>query len=73
MHKKRQPDRVIAGNSDHPDRNWDGSFIEFEAGNDAYERSKFALCNMYHEWDGMQEIVAEERAKEGKSNEIFEL
>ena len=39
----------------------------------AYERAKFALCNMYHEWDGMQKIVAEERAKEGKPNEVFQL
>ena len=73
VNKKRQPDKVMVGNSDHPDRAWDGSFLEFEEGNNPYERSKFALCNMYHEWDGMQQIVAEERAKEGKSNEIFEL
>ena len=73
VNKKRQPDKIIAGNSDHPDREWDGGFLDFEEGNDAYERSKFALCNMYHEWDGMQEIVAEERAKEGRSNDVFEL
>lgn len=73
VNKKRQPNKIMAGNSDHPDRGWDGSFLEFEAGNDAYARSKFALCNMYYEWDGMQQIVQEERDKEGKSNAIFEL
>ncbi len=73
VNKKRHPGRVLAGNSDHPERAWDGSFLEFEAGDDAYQRAKFALCNMYHEWDGMQEIVAEERAKEGKPNEVFQL
>jgi len=28
---------------------------------------------MYYEWEGMTEIVAQERAKAGKPNEIFEL
>lgn len=73
VNKKRQPNKVLVGNSDHPDRAWDGSFLEFEEGNNPWERSKFALCNMYHEWDGMQEIVAEERAKAGEPNEVFEL
>jgi hypothetical protein len=67
VNKKRQPNKVMAGNSDHPDRAWDGSFLEFEEGNDPYERSRYALCNMYHEWDGMTEIVAQERAKERDS------
>ncbi len=73
VNKKRQPGKVMVGNSDHPDRAWDGSFLEFEEGNNPYERSKFALCNMYHEWDGMQQIVAEERAREGKSDAVFDL
>ena len=71
--KKRQPNKVMVGNSDHPDRAWDGSFLNFEEGNNPWERSKFALCNMYHEWDGMQAIVAEERMRAGDSNEVFEL
>ena len=73
VNKKRHPNHVIEGHSDHPDREWDGGFLELLEGDNPYERSKFALCNMYHEWDGMQRIVAEERAKEGKSNAIFEL
>ena len=48
-------------------------FYDFPDGNAQYERSKFAMLNMYHEWDGMQEIVAQERARAGKSNAIFEL
>jgi hypothetical protein len=70
---KRHPHHRVVGNSDHPDRLWDGGFIDFPDGNAQYERSKFALLNMYHEWEGMQEIVADERAKAGKSNEIFPL
>ena len=73
VNKKRQPNKVMVGNSDHPDRAWDGSFLNFEEGNNPWERSKFALCNMYHEWDGMQAIVAEERMRAGDSNEVFEL
>ena len=73
VNKKRAPNVVIEGHSDHPDREWNGGFIDFAPDDNAYERSKFALCNMYHEWDGMRAIVAEEREKEGKSNAVFEL
>jgi hypothetical protein len=31
--------------------------LEFEDGNDPWERSKNAMCNMWDEWDGMQDIV----------------
>jgi len=73
VNKKRQPNRIQGGYSDHPDRAWDGGFLEYEEGNNPFERSKFAMLNMWHEWDGMQEVVAEERAKAGKSNAVFEL
>ena len=73
VNKKRHPNNVIEGHSDHPDRDWDGGYLDLPVGDNPFERSKFALCNMYHEWDGMQQIVAEERAKEGKSNAVFEL
>tara|TARA_Y100001934_G_C12201937_1_gene701656 strand:- start:627 stop:1025 length:399 start_codon:yes stop_codon:yes gene_type:complete len=73
VNKKRHPNHKVEGHSDHPDRYWDGGFYDFPDGNAQYERSKFAMLNMYHEWDGMQEIVAQERARAGKSNAIFEL
>lgn len=73
VNKKRHPHHPVDGHSDHPDRHWDGGFFEFPDGKAQYERSKFALLNMYHEWEGMTEIVAQERAKAGKPNEIFEL
>ena len=73
VNKKRHPNHEVEGHSDHPDRHWDGGFYDFPDGNAQYERSKFAMLNMYHEWDGMQEIVAQERARAGKSNAIFEL
>ena len=73
VNKKRHPNHKVEGHSDHPDRYWDGGFYDFPDGNAQYERSKYAMLNMYHEWDGMQKIVAQERARAGKSNEIFEL
>lgn len=73
VNRKRHPHHRVVGNSDHPDRLWDGGFIDFPDGDAQYERSKFALLNMYHEWDGMQDIVAEERANAGISNEVFPL
>jgi hypothetical protein len=56
--KKRQPGVVVNGVSDHPDRGQHGEWLEFEAGNHPWERSKQALCNMWDEWDGMQEVVS---------------
>ncbi|MCZ6888431.1 MAG: hypothetical protein O7H39_08040 [Gammaproteobacteria bacterium] len=61
--KKRQPDKLVNGVTDHPDRGQMGEWLEYEEGNDPWERSKYAMCNMWHEWDGMQDVVAEEQAK----------
>ncbi len=64
-HKKRQPGIVAdnCGLTDHPDRAFDGGWLEFEEGNDPWERSKQSMIDMWNEWDGMREVVAEERAK----------
>ena len=61
--KSRQPDKLVNGVSDHPDRGQMGEWLEFEEGNDPWERSKHAMCNMWHEWVGMHQIVEEEQAK----------
>ena len=61
--KKRQPDKVVNGVSDHPDRGQMGEWLEFENGNDPWERSRYALCHMWHEWNGMAEVVAQEQAR----------
>ena len=63
--KKRQPGKLVNGVSDHPDRGQMGEGLEYEEGNDPWERSKYAMCNMWHEWDGMQEVVAEQSEKQG--------
>jgi len=62
--KKRQPNVMVNGISDHPDRGQRGEWLEFESGNNPWERSKYAMCNMWDEWEGMQEVVAEQRAME---------
>ncbi len=58
--KKRQPDKLVNGVTDHPDRGQMGEWLEYEEGNDPWECSKHAMCNMWHEWEGMQDIAAEE-------------
>ncbi len=62
--KSRQPNVMVNGVTDHPDRGQRGEWLEFESGNDPWERSKHAMCNMWEEWEGMQEVVAEGRAQE---------
>ncbi|MFP6853990.1 MAG: hypothetical protein VB939_12350 [Pseudomonadales bacterium] len=66
--KNRQPNVMVNGISDHPDRGQRGEWLEFEEGNDPWERSKYAMCNMWDEWQGMQEVVAEQRALEEEAS-----
>jgi len=61
--KARQPEKVVTGVSDHPDRGMLGEWLDFEEGNDPWQRSKLALTNMWDEWEGMHDIVAEESPK----------
>jgi hypothetical protein len=61
--KSRQPNVVVSGVSDHPDRGQMGEWLEYEEGNDPWARSKHALTNMWDEWEGMKDIVAEETPK----------
>ena len=62
--KKRQPNVVVNGISDHPDRGQSGEWLKFEEGNDPWERSKYAMCHMWHEWEGMQALVTELEASQ---------
>lgn len=58
--KSRQPDKVVNGVSDHPDRGQMGEWLDYEEGNNPWERSKYAMCNMWHEWQGLRDVVAEQ-------------
>jgi hypothetical protein len=61
--KSRQPDKMVNGVSDHPDRGQMGEWLDYEEGNDPWERSRHALCNMWEEWEGMQDVVAAAKAE----------
>ena len=61
--KKRQPNVLVNGITDHPDRGQRGEWLDFERGNDPWQRSKYAMCNMWHEWDGMGGVVESERER----------
>ena len=63
--KKRQPDKIVNGATDHPDRGFlQGEWLEFDEGNDPWERSKQAMCNMWDEWEGMQDVVTYKHAEQ---------
>jgi hypothetical protein len=61
--KSRQPNKMVNGVSDHPDRGQMGEWLEYEQGNDPWERSKHAMCNMWDEWEGMGDVVAEAQSQ----------
>ena len=60
--KSRQPNHLVTGVSDHPDRGHWGEWLEYKEGDDPWERSKTALTHMWNEWEGMKEIVDREKA-----------
>ena len=63
--KQRQPGIVVdnSGLTDHPDRAFDGGWLQFEDGNDPWQRSKLAMIDMWQEWQGMADVVAAQCAK----------
>lgn len=65
--KKRQPNIMVNGVTDHPDRGQRGEWLEYEEGNNPWERSKDALCDMWDEWEGMRETVARQKALEAQA------
>lgn len=54
---------TVMGDSDHPDRGWNGEFLEYPDDYDPWQVSMDAMCDHWSEWDGMQEVVAEARAR----------
>jgi hypothetical protein len=53
---------VVRGDSDHPDRGWDGEFLTYDTDFDPWRTSIDLMCDHWSEWDGMQEVVAAQRA-----------
>ena len=58
--------RWMHGTRDHNDRLADASAAAFDYANyNPYQMTIDHLCDMWSEWDGMQETVASERVKQG--------
>jgi hypothetical protein len=53
--------RLGHGVSDHLDRGYYGQFLEYPAEYDPWKTSVDKLCDIWSEWDGMQETVARAR------------
>jgi len=51
--KNRQPNIILNGVSDSPDRGFCGTWINYEDGNDPWEKSKYAMCNIWEEFEGI--------------------
>lgn len=63
LRRDRPGGAVVAGDSDHPDRGWNGEFLSYPPGYDPWKVAVDALCDHWREWDGMAEVVAEERSR----------
>lgn len=62
--------RQATGTSDHPDRQFFGKFLDYPPGYDAFKISKENMCDGWREWQGMTQVVAEERAKEAAASTL---
>ena len=52
---------TVRGDSDHPDRGWNGEFLDYPDGYNPWQVAIDKLCHPWSEWDGMQEVVSEAR------------
>ncbi|MEM7018582.1 MAG: hypothetical protein AAF512_14725 [Pseudomonadota bacterium] len=55
--------RLGHGVSDHLDRGYYGQFLEYPDNYNPWKTSVDIMCDHWREWDGMQDIVKQERAK----------
>ena len=62
LRRKRPGHQQTLGDSDHPDREWEGGFYEFEEGYNPWRASIETMCDHWSDWDGMQEVVAAARS-----------
>ena len=61
LRRKRPGQQPTLGDSDHPDREWNGGFLDFDEGYNPWKASIDTMCDHWSDWDGMQEVVAEAR------------
>ena len=60
LRRHRPGGGAVRGDSDHPDRGWRGEFLEYPEGYNPWQVAIDKLCDPWSEWDGMQDVVAEE-------------
>ena len=51
----------VLGDSGHPDRGWEGEFLDYAEDYDPWKVAVDAMCDHWSEWDGMTEVVATAR------------
>ena len=51
LRRHRPGGATVLGDSDHPDRGWDGEFLEYDAGYDPWKVAIDAMCDHWSEWD----------------------
>ena len=59
--KSRHPNHTHDGSSVLTERSPGGKYLPWGPGDEPFEKSKAALCDMWAEWEGMQGIVAQEK------------
>ena len=63
LRRHRPGGATVLGDSDHPDRAWNGEFLDYPDGYSPWEVAVDKLCDHWSEWDGMKEVVAAEKAQ----------
>lgn len=62
IRRHRPNGATVLGDSDHPDREWNGGFLNYPEGYDPWKVAIEKMCDHWSEWDGMQEVVSSQRA-----------
>ena len=65
LRRKRTGRARVRGDSDHPDRGWNGEFLKYPEGFNPWQSSIDAMCDHWSEWDGMQAVLPAKPSSEG--------
>ncbi len=56
LRRHRPGGAVVQGDSDHPDRGWDGEFLDYADGYDPWRVAIDAMCDHWSEWEFAKEV-----------------
>ncbi|MEM7363894.1 MAG: hypothetical protein AAF525_07700 [Pseudomonadota bacterium] len=62
--------RLGHGVSDHLDRGYYGQYLEYPDEYDAFGESVERLCNIWNDWDGMQDYARQRASEDGAKNRL---